>query len=306
MIRIKPIILALAVTQLVALTAFADLNEDTTFITRDYGVKHAKGLVRTVKSKAFFTAAPKTSFVGAPETVPGTYSIRDKAGPVEDQGQCGSCWDFSLTSTLRGTWIMAGKDPGRLSFNYLLNCATTMDGCDGGDFPAADLFINPKGAPAYGSDGTYTAGNSGKAGKCVSKAVVSSTTDYKMLGTGGVPSFQDIAYVVGVLHRPVSIDIAAGDSFQSYGGGTFNDCSETEIDHMVVIEGYSCEKSVNKDGSCKFDAKGNLPAGTGTWLIRNSWGTSWGDSGYITMKATDSKGAKCSAVATDALYYDVQ
>lgn len=304
--QLKPILFALVITQFVALSASASIAPELrTFLTREYGEPHAKGLVRTKKSAAFLAKAKTVSFLGA-GAVPAKYSLAGRVGPVEDQGQCGSCWDFSLTEALRGTWISAGSDPGRLSFNYLLNCDTNENGCNGGDFTAADYFVSPHGAPAYGSDGAYTAGQTGQSGTCTLRRSVASTADYKMLGANGVPSFKDIAYVVGVLHRPVAIDIAAGDSFQNYSSGVLNDCSETQIDHMVVIDGYSCEKSVNKDGTCKFDSRGNLPPGVGTWIIRNSWGTGWGQNGYVTAKATNSKGAKCSAVATDALYYDVK
>jgi C1A family cysteine protease len=308
MTKNKKLILALTVTQLTCIglfqSAFASESVDATYFSRDYGAKHAKGLVRNAKSNLFLANAPRNSFVTATSSVPATYSLRGRVGPVEDQGQCGSCWDFSLTTVLRGTWISKGNDPGRLSFNYLLNCATTSQGCNGGDFNAADFFINPKGAPAYGSDGQYTQVD----GTCQQARAVASTVSYKMLGQEGNATahaaFKDIAYVVGVLHQPVSIDIAADDTFENYSGGVYNGCSDevvADINHMVVIEGYSCEKSVDSKGNCVFDKNG-----VGTWLVRNSWGTSWGDGGYVTMKATDAKGLPCNAVATDALYFDVK
>jgi len=275
-------------------------------------VPHATGLVRTQESFDFFARAPKRSFLKTTAAIPGKSSMRGLAGPVEDQGQCGSCWDFSLTSVLRGTLMMANKkDPGRLSFNYLLNCATEQQGCNGGDFPAAAHFVAPHGAPAYGSDGAYT----GADGTCQAETPIASAVNYHLLGndmganpTGVTPSFKDIAYVVGVLHLPVSIDVGATMAWQFYSGGVYNTCDDentADINHMVAIEGYDCETSVDSKGNCAFDANGNLPAGVGTWLVRNSWGTSWGDQGYITTKATDAKGLRCNAVASDALYYDV-
>lgn len=266
-------------------------------------LRHATGFVQTQRSRDFLARAPRVSFARDTTPIPGSYSIRGQAGPVENQGQCGSCWDFSLTGVLRGTGIMAGKDPGRLSYNYLLNCDTTMDGCNGGDFSAADLFVNPKGAPAYGSDGQYTQTQ----GKCQNEAVIASTTSYTMLGTGGTdPSFHDVAYVVGVLHQPVSIDVAADANWENYTSGIYSACSDenvADINHMVSLEGYDCETSRDAQGNCVFDANGNLPAGVGKWIIRNSWGTDWGDQGYITTKATDSSGNRCNSVVTDALFY---
>lgn len=295
---------------LAGLQAWSAPRAGDTFAMKSYDFSRPTGLVRSQESRMFLTNAPRESFSTSKAPVPGNYTLRGKAGPVEDQGSCGSCWDFALTSTLRGTWMMEGADPGRLSYNYLLNCAPTMGGCDGGDFSAADYMLSPKGAPLYGADGNYTASQ----GKCQQKPVASSAISYKLLGTNldtipnaPLPTFKDIAYVVGVLHRPVSIDVAVDFTWQSYSHGVFNRCNaKTELNHMVVVEGYSCEGSVDSDGNCVFDENGNLPNGVGTWTIRNSWGTSWGDNGYITMKATDKNGKRCNSVASDALYYDVK
>lgn len=287
------------------------LAEEATYGTVSYPVRHATGYVPSASGKSFLKTAPRVSFRLNTTPVPGKASLRGQAGPVEDQGQCGSCWDFSLTEVLRGTLKTHGKDPGQLSFNYLLNCATAMQGCDGGDFGAAALFISPLGAPAYGSDGDYVAQN----GKCKKEPVVASALSYKLLGDdfgafpgAATPSFHDIAYVVGVLHQPVSVDVAVTDSWEAYSYGNFNGCDEKDpknINHMVVIEGYDCGESVDSNGHCAFDAQGNLPAGSGQWLVKNSWGSGWGDSGYIHTAATDSKGNKCNLIGYDALFYEV-
>ncbi len=293
-------------------TSVALAVEEPTFTTQTLRTKHSTGLVRTQKSESFFKTSARSTFSDKVSDVPQRTSLRGLAGPVEDQGQCGSCWDFSLTSVLRGSLLMSGADPGRLSFNYLLNCAQPTYNCSGGDFDAADYLLHPKGVPAYGADGTYSAQN----GSCHHAKAIASTKSYKLLGSDGglqpgapTPSFKDIAYVIGVLRRPVATDINATDSFQNYASGVYNDCTDsdiTHIDHMVSIEGYDCESSVDAKGNCVFDAKGNLPPGVGTWLIRNSWGRFWGDNGYVTMKATNSQGKRCNSVANDALYFTVR
>jgi C1A family cysteine protease len=277
-----------------------------TYVSKQYPQEFYTGGVHTPSSVAFMRSAPRRTFVTAPAPVPSKYTMRGKTGQIENQGQCGSCWDFSLTSTLRGTWMMAGKDPGRLSFNYLLKCNSKGYSCWGGSMDAADDFVSPKGAPKYGADGEYDGSSYG----CQQEPVAASATQYFMLGPKGEnPSFKDIAYVVGVLHRPVSVFMEADSTFQSYVKGIYNGCPSGSSDggnHLVVIEGYDCESSVDKAGNCVFDKNGNLPAGVGIYDVRNSWGSTWGEKGYVRMKATDDNGARCNAVASYALYYEVK
>ncbi len=318
--NIRALLIAIAFIATGTTTAFAISKKQrkpnfiSTYTSRVYHSYHATGFVRQSRaSMRFLETTPHVSFVAPKVKIPGSFSLRGEAGPVENQGMCGSCWDFSLTTALRGTLMTNGHDPGRLSFNYLLNCDTQMQGCSGGDFSAAQMFVSPLGAPKYGSDGPYTE----MQGQCIKEKPVASAISYKLLGNdlgqipnAPAPSFEDIAYVVGVLHQPVSVDVAADNNWENYASGVYNDCSDnnvSDLNHMVVIEGYNCETSVDKNGNCVFNKKGNLPAGVGTWLIRNSWGTDWGDNGYITMKATDSStGARCDAVATDALFFQVK
>lgn len=297
--------IALAIATVTALTSGATAARAArSYEIKSYEKEFTTGLLHTSESQMFSETVSRQATTVA-HVVPAKYSLRGIAGPVEDQGNCGSCWDFSLTTALRGTYITAGKDPGRLSFNYLLNCDRQMYGCNGGSFNAAAYLDRPKGVPSYGSDGAYTARQSA----CEARLPAASAVQYHMLGVSGSnPSFRDIAYVVGVLHRPVSIDVFVDSTWKAYKSGVYDGCTNDNsrlTNHMVVIEGYSCESSVDSNGNCVFDADGNLPGGTGTWLVRNSWGTSWGDKGYITTKATDRQGKRCNAVASDALYFDV-
>jgi C1A family cysteine protease len=310
--RSSTIGLVIFVTAVLHFSTAATAADIATYDTRNYNRQFMTGLVRTAASKEFLRKAPRVSFRDV-TPVPAKFTLRGKTGSIEDQGSCGSCWDFALTSTLRGSYMGSGaKDPGPLSFNYLLNCATEMDGCDGGDFPAADLLIHPLGAPAEGSDGHYSASQ----GRCVKAAPVATAVSYKLLGSDlgqhpeiPPPSYRDIAYVVGVLHQPVSVDVAVDSRWQNYSHGIYNGCSnvdESDLNHMVVIEGYDCEKSVDEAGNCVFDANGNLPPGVGTWIVRNSWGLWWGNRGYITTKATAKDGTRCNMIGYDALYFDLK
>ncbi len=168
-----------------SLSTFANdnLNDKSqlTFAAASQQFLHPTGLLRGEASRHFLRTAPRAEFTSATSSIPKSFSLRGSAGPVEDQGlQCGSCWDFALTTGLRGTWMSnLTKDPGRLSFNYLLNCATNAGGCQGGDFDAAEFLLSPKGAPAYGADGPYT----GTQGTCVGETPVASATSYVLLGS---------------------------------------------------------------------------------------------------------------------------
>jgi C1A family cysteine protease len=227
--------------------------------------------------------------------IPNTFDLRAKLTPIEDQGACGSCWAFSLTATNRDGHALGGADPGRLSQEWLIDNSPEADGCNGGDFDSANDLIAPKGQPLW-SACPYATGS----GACpASLPPAASITGWHMLGSqSSGPSVRDIESYMTMSGKPVSIAIAAaaGD-WENYAGGVYNGCTQGQLDHMINIVGW------NNEGA-KFDKNGNLPPGVGIWILRNSWGTSWGENGYMRTKMTDASGNRCNDVAQQAAYFD--
>lgn len=101
---------------------------------------------------------------------------------------------------------------------------------------------------------------------CSTKKANSGTT--KIKGYEDVPANSESALLNAVAHQPVSVAIDASDSdFKFYSSGVFSGKCGTELDHGVTAVGY-----------------GETDDGTKYWLVKNSWGTSWGENGYIRMQ----------------------
>lgn len=251
---------------------------------------HTKGFTRkpldfAVRGRGF----PKVQ-------LPGAYKL-GKLSQIENQGNCGSCWAFSLTASLRDLYLnKVGRDPGRLSQEWLVDNAKQAFGCNGGYFDAAENLIVPGGSPLW-SKCPYAEGS----GNCpASLPPVAHIAAYHMLGgTDGnpYPSTYDIEYVLAVLNRPVSISVAAASGdWESYRSGVYDGCTMGEPDHMINVVGYDNE-------GASFDEKGMLPAGKGVYVLRNSWGIAWGEQGFMRTKITDGRGQRCNNVAVDAAYF---
>jgi C1A family cysteine protease len=231
-------------------------------------------------------------------SIPNTLDLRPSLTQIEDQGQCGSCWAFSLTASHRDGHAVNQRDPGRLSQQYLVDCAANQYGCGGGYFDAADYLKRPglgaQGSPLL-SAYPYTATD----GRCKSTVQAAAwIKSWHFLGNqSDGPSVRDIESYMAAAKKPVAITVAAGAGpWASYDSGVYNACRTGTTDHMINIVGWDNE-------GASFDAKGNLPPGKGIWILRNSWGTGWGENGYMRTKMTDSAGRRCNAVGEEAVYY---
>ena len=252
--------------------------------------EYAKGFIRKDLPASFWK-----SFKDMKVSIPDKLDLRPGLTQVENQGSCGSCWAFGLTAAHRDGFALVGKDPGRLSQEWLVDNSKEADGCNGGYFDSASDFVTPNGQPLY-SACPYSNGS----GKCsATLPVAASIKAWFMLGEQNqAPTVRDIEAYMALSGKPVSIAVAAAaGSWESYSGGVYNKCAKGEMDHMINIVGWDNE-------GAQFDANGNLPAGKGIWILRNSWGKSWGENGYMRTKMTDAAGKRCNAVAEEAAFFE--
>lgn len=268
--------------------------------TKQYKEPHAKGLIRTVKSRGFLDAKKTARRAKLTGQAPASYDLTARVSPPENQGQCGSCWDFGITKALRSALMLVGKDPGRLAFNYLLNnCGPgpQQSGCNGGDFDAGQSMLNSLG-PWLESQDPYQ----GYETRCKSGLSVAGTgLTYEVVGNGkNAPSFQDLALALSQNHELV-VDVAVCGDWENYSSGIFNSnqCGSNSINHIINMNGYDCETSVDAQGNCKFDSKGEPVNGDGFLIAMNNWGTSWGENGLMRTRA------HVDAIADTAMYFTV-
>jgi cathepsin F len=207
------------------------------------------------------------------KAIPTTFDWRNKGAvtPVKNQGSCGSCWTFSTAENIEGQWFLAGKGLVSLSEQWIVDCShgclqsepNLCDGGCGGGLPwlAYQDIINNKGLtgesnyPYVGYQQTCPSGEP-------SLAVISNWTSLSTDPT-------DIeTYMVG--KGPLSITLNAGLLMSYTSGvitGTPDDCPNSGSDHAVLLVGY--------------DRTQNPPY----WIVKNSWGTDWGENGYFRIES---------------------
>ncbi len=200
---------------------------------------------------------------------PDAFDWRDKGvvSNVKDQGSCGSCWAFSTVANLEGLYALGKGEVKTFSEQLLVDCDTEDSGCNGGLMELSFEWLKNNGGFMLESDYPY-AGKKQTCKQDTSKFVDMKVTGYVKLGDSteefspvDEDEIKEFLYETG----PLAIALNA-TPLQLYMGGIFDVpswlCGSSGINHAVTLVGYGTD---SKD----------------YWIVKNSWGKSWGESGYF-------------------------
>ena len=205
------------------------------------------------------------------QTLPSSYDWRTLNGvtPIKNQGSCGDCWAFGTVGPLESQILIKDGVTVDLSEQYLTSCNLDGWGCGGGWW-AHDYHMSKAGqdggtGAVLESSKPYTGANSPCGGPYNHPYKISS---WAYVGSqSAVPSIQAIKQAI-YTYGPISAAVYVGPSFQAYTGGIFNTSESGTVNHGIVLVGW------NDD----------LGPDNGYWILRNSWGPSWGESGYMRIR----------------------
>jgi len=248
----------------VAMNQFGDLTAEEFHITRT-GYNHIdKSFLRARNAPVVH---PELQDKKTPAAI--DWRQQNAVTPVKDQGQCGSCWAFSSTGSLEGAWAVAKKQLVSLSEQQLMDCSTAQgnQGCNGGEMDQAFQYVITNKGLTTEANYPYT----GADGTCMSPLPTPAVT---ISSFADVTVNSDSALQTAVALGPVSVAIEADKmSFQFYQSGVYSDadCGD-QLDHGVLVVGYGTLSNQNY------------------WIVKNSWGATWGQSGYILLLRKDGEG----------------
>jgi len=216
------------------------------------------------------------TFIRLPPTVKAAESVdwreHGAVTPVKNQGQCGSCWAFSTTGSLEAAHYRLTNKLVSLSEQQLVDCSGKFhnQGCNGGLMDNAFEYIKENGGLDTEQAYPYHAKNE----KChFSKTTIGSTcSGFVDVTSGDEVALRDAVATIG----PISIAIdATEEKFMLYKEGILVDdtCenSQNDLNHGVLVVGYGSNSTTPGGESVDY------------WIVKNSWGTTWGEQGYIRM-----------------------
>lgn len=187
--------------------------------------------------------------------------------PPKDQGNCGCCWTFATTGGLEGAYFKKTGKLISLSEQQLVECVQGITGCDGGAAAMGIDYIHSTGSIATEQSYGYTSGNGAYSPSCgaAGKASVALSPTYT-----DVPHADDTALMNALASTgPVPTTVALKAPFMNYVSGIMDPSTACDdpslVNHAVLLTGYGTEAATGK----KY------------WIVKNSWGPTWGEKGYF-------------------------
>lgn len=255
----------------------AEMNPFATFGVNEFAdVSAAEFKIRHSAEKYFTSKVAKRSAVvknlfgeEAVKSAASSIDWRAKGAVtyVKNQGQCGSCWSFSSTGSIEGQWFLAGNPLVAVSEQELVSCDSTNDGCNGGLMDGAWAWLISAHSGQIVTEASYPyVSGTGTVPAC---KIPTNSIGATINGHIDLPQNEDQMATWMSSNGPISIGVDA-TSWQTYTGGVMTNCISSQMDHGVLAVG--------------FDNTANPPY----WIIKNSWGPTWGEDGFIRVqKGTD-------------------
>jgi C1A family cysteine protease len=232
------------------MSPFADLT------AAEFKTRHSLNVTRRASPPAMFSAEAVQQALATPVD----WRSKGAVTQVKDQGQCGSCWSFSATGGIEGAWKLAGNALTSVSEQELVSCDKVDSGCSGGLMDNAYNWLISKHSGQIVTEAAYkyTSG-AGSTGTC--KSVTGMAVGAKISGHKDVTHTESQMAAWVSQNGPLPIAVDASEHWQTYTGGVVSTCTGTSLDHGVLAVGFTANY----------------------WIVKNSWGPSWGESGYIRL-----------------------
>ncbi|KAL3377141.1 hypothetical protein AABB24_003513 [Solanum stoloniferum] len=237
-----------------AVNKYADLTTEE--FTASY-----MGLDTSLLSQQESTATTTSFKYGSVTEVPYSMDWRNSGSVTEikDQGVCSCCWAFSAVAAIEGAYQIANNEQISLSEQQLIDCSTQNYGCKGGLMTNAYNFLLQNNVEGITTESNYPYEETQSICSTELQSAAVTISGYEV-----VPASES-ALLQAVANQPISVGVAANEEFHFYGGGIYEGSCSPKLNHAVTVIGY---------GTSEED-------GTKYWIVKNSWGRSWGEEGYM-------------------------
>ncbi|MHC1742948.1 MAG: C1 family peptidase [Syntrophobacteraceae bacterium] len=255
------------------------LQREVTNEGRSFKVGYSSAMDRPIgelcglrEPEGWMANAPFERLTAAPlQALPTSFDWRAQDGttPIKNQGGCGSCWAFGTAAPLESQIKLQCGTTVDLSEQYLVSCNRSGWSCSGGwwahDYHWDEAPVNDSQSGAVlESDFSYRASNAACGGPYNHPYRL---TKWSYVAGGPHPTVQAIKQAI-FMYGPVAAAVYVGPKFQAYSSGIFNVNESGTVNHAIALVGW------NDD----------LGPDNGYWILRNSWGAGWGESGYMRIR----------------------